>query len=471
MRRKPPRAFAALVAAASCACIGIAGASRPTRVGTSFAANALVVGDVRHQEIDGWGSALTNDREPLISDTDAPPELRARLLALLFRDLRESFVRVFVGDFGPAAGPPPDDGSAGAMTQRVAFVRAARAYGVRIMLTGADAPAPWKLGNSLRVDMESRYGDYLIDWAERLRVLGAPADFIAVGNEVSNPDFFNMTADQAAGVYAQMAKRIHEQGLRLRLVTGDNENFADARRYAEAELAAPLVERYTVAAASHAYSNFGSSEAESQRETAKLARRGRLRLWMTEHLPPGPPPGECGAPGPVDDTIESALALGDDITRLMSGPAEPNAYLTLRAVARDHGPAIAAFVLTPPTADCAAPTPATGFVLTKRYYAEKQYTRAAPRGSFRLGLRHVPDGLDAIAFRSRDGSRSVVVLNPGPRDRAVTLTAGRITGTFTARRTSATENYTRLSLGRYRGRPKRVLVRALSITTFMIRPN
>src|SRR5207244_12868798 len=52
-------------------------------------------------------------------------------------------------------------------------------------------------------------------------------------------------------------------------------------------------------------------------------------------------------------------------------------------------------------ADCGRPAPATGFVLTKRFYAQLQYTRAAPRGSVRLAVRQrLPSGLKAIAFRA-----------------------------------------------------------------------
>jgi hypothetical protein len=432
------------------------------------ARDALVVGQTHRQQIDGWGSALTSDAEPLINDVDVTPALRNRLYRLLFRDVGENLVRVFVGDYGSAAAPPPPDGTAGAMARRARFIRAARAYGVQILLTGADAPADWKTGNRLLPGREASYGNYLVDWAERLEAVGAPGDFLAVGNEVSNEDYFNMSEAQAAAVYEQMAQRIRADGLGIRLVTGDNENFADARQYSERQLKSSLVADYAVAVASHAYSSWGSSDQESQRATAELARGRGLRVWMTEHLPPAPTPGRCGDPGRVADTIGSALALADDIATLMSGPAEPNSYLTLRAVARDHGPGIAAIALRPTTRDCSAPVPATRLELTKRFYAEKQFTRAAPRGSFRLTLRRVPRGLHAIAFEDGDRRIRVVVVNRSPRDRLVTLDLGRPSGRLTARRTSASERYRPLSLGRYRGKPKRIRVRAASITTYAL---
>ena len=227
MSRIRPVLAAALTAGAfaglGCAAAHSGASARP--------GEALVVADAQRQEIDGWGSALTSDLEPLINEADLSPALRNRLYTLLFRDLGESLMRVFVGDFGTAAAPPPADGSGGSMTRRIAFIRAARAYGVRIMLTGADAPADWKDGNRLRPGMERAYGDYLVDWAGRLAALGARADTLAIANEVSNPDFFNMTEDQAAAVYEQMARRIHDGGLGIRLVTGDNENFAHAYSY------------------------------------------------------------------------------------------------------------------------------------------------------------------------------------------------------------------------------------------------
>ena len=106
------------------------------------------------------------------------------------------------------------------MAQRAAFIRVARAHGVRIMLTGADAPAAWKSGNRLRQGMEARYGDYLIAWAERLRAVGARGDYLAAGNEISNPDYFNMSGDQAALVYRRLARRIRADHLSIRLAIG-----------------------------------------------------------------------------------------------------------------------------------------------------------------------------------------------------------------------------------------------------------
>ena len=438
--------------------------------GSSRPAAAIVVTSEERQRIDGWGSALTSDREPLIGESDTTATLRKRLSSLILDRLGENVVRVFVGDFGPGAAPPPADGTAGAMTRRARFIRAARARGVRIMLTGANAPAAWKSGNRLRDGMEVAYGDYLAAWAKRLQAVGARGDYLAIGNEISNPDFFNMSETQAALVYHELARRIRGDHLRLRLATGDNESFSDASRYSALELRDPLVARYAGVVAAHAYDKWGSSGRAAQHDLARLARGRGLRVWMTEHLAAAPPPGECGKPGPVDDTIHSALALADDITTLMNGPAEPNAYLTLRAVARDHGAGIAAIVLTPPTADCARPRPATGFRLTKRFYAELQYTRAAPRGSVRLVLRQrLPQGMKAIAFQAPGGSRRVVVVNESNRGRRVLLDFGGRSGRLSARRTSARESYAPLTLGSYRGKPKVVLARAESITTFFLR--
>ena len=153
----------------------------------------------------------------------------------------------------------------------------------------------------------------------------------------------------------------------------------------------------------------------------------------------------------------------------MSGAARPNAYLTLRSVARDHGPSIAAIVLTPPTADCGRPATATGFVLTKRFYAQLQYTRAAPHGSVRLAVRQrLPSGLKAIAFRAPAAGRRVVLLNESGTDRRVSLDLGARSGRLEARRTSASEGFARLVLGRYRGRPTLVEAPAMSLTTFFL---
>ena len=86
-------------------------------------------------------------------------------------------------------------------------------------------PAAWKSANRLRQGMEARYGDYLIAWAERLRAVGARGDYLAAGNEISNPDYFNMSGDQAALVYRRLARRIRADHLSIRLAIGDNENF------------------------------------------------------------------------------------------------------------------------------------------------------------------------------------------------------------------------------------------------------
>jgi O-glycosyl hydrolase len=448
---------------------GVAGAGGATDKQPSVAAH-ITVTDALQQQVDGWGAAIVSDdpMEGLLEPRLPPDQVRA-LDRLVFRDEGINLIRIF----SPGYGTERALGRVGrpvALDPRFALMRRAARYGVKFMLTGADAPA-WMLtvpaqvallyaqkrgrtvpGKALAPGHEKAYARYLgriLLFAERK--IGVPFDYVAVANEPDNENaLLTMTPGQAAATYSELAGVIDERHLKARLVLGENTDWATTTRYARAELPASNVRDATVAIASHAYGAKGTD----RRALAALARENRLVVWQTEWTN-----GCTKCSKAPEAVISRALAWSEQIEEALD-EANATAWFTLLPVAVKHGASGALIVRR-------LHHPANPFFLTKRFYVLRQYTSAGPAGSRRVRVEVAPRSPNIFAVAFRDGDRlSVVATNGFASPRRILLDLGATHGSLDVRRTSSDENFRALTPLAYAGRPLMVTLAKESVTTF-----
>jgi O-glycosyl hydrolase len=410
---------------------------------------AVTVSDRARQPIDGWGISVVGDTalEPLVVPNLPKPDLR-RLDRLVFERAGVNLVRVF----GPGTGTDRQTGNVQPRRDdpRFAFMRRVRPYGVRFMLTAADAPARLKAGQGLAVGAEQGYANYLsklVGFASKKT--RTPFDYVAIGNEPDNSNsLITVQPGQAAEVYRLLAERLRSVGSPTRLVVGDDTTWSRTLTYARAALDEPGVATQAAAIGSHSY--VGSSE--EMRAVASLARAHGLHVWQTEWGT-----GCIGCPD--EDTMETALRWSSQIAAaLVDGQA--SAWFAFKGVSHaSHGPADGLIVR-----DAGKPKP---FHTTKRFDVFRQYSSVAPPGSHRLATRVSSDRLLAVAFRSGQAT-AVVLTNLAPETTKLSLGLGSRSGVLSGRRTDSRAGFQPIQGITYAGKPLNLALPAQSVTTFTL---
>jgi O-glycosyl hydrolase len=333
-------------------------------------------------------------------------------------------------------------------------MRRARRRGVKLLFTASNAPSSMKRGNGLAAGAERRFARYIAAILAYARRLGVPFQLSAIGNEIDNPDDriipLQMAPAQAARVYDALTGELRRRGLRTRLALADTKDWAGGARYAGAALRSRRVRRHARILATHAYG--GDS---SRGEVRSVARRNRLRIWMTEWTGSDCPRGDCRD----RPEIGFALRWAAQITRDLQQPGV-TAWFVFRAVDDStHGPDSGIIVRT-------RDNPDSPFYLTKRFHVLRQFTSAAPPGARRL---EVSGGLPALAFR-RGRRLALVVTNPDSREVTANVVLGRRRGRVAIRRTSGHENFRRLPTQAYDGGSIAVRLPPASVSTFTLVP-
>jgi O-glycosyl hydrolase len=416
----------------------------------------ITVTDRERQPIEGWGISVVGntDQEPLVVPNLPQEDLR-RLDRLIFDEAGVNLVRVF----GPGYGSQLETGDLRPRSDdpRFAFMRRVRPYGVRFMLTGADAPAGLKTGpdlqgEALAAGAEDRYVEYLSNLLRFARdEVGVPFDYVAIGNEPDNGrSLLTLHPSQAAQVYELLAERLRSEGSPTKLVIGDNTTWPGTLIFARAALAEPAVGAAAGALASHSYG--GGSE--SMRAVAELGRTSGLPVWQTEW--------GTGCVGcPDEDSMEVALRWSEQIAAaLVNG--EASAWFAFRGVASSgHGPGDGLIVRTREE-----PEP---FHATKRFDVFRQYSSVAGPGSRRLETEVSGDQVLAVGFESSDGDGVAVVLtNLAPEAANLSLDLGSRSGQLSGRRTDSEASFQALPRVDYAGQPLDLSLPAQSVTTLNV---
>jgi glucosylceramidase len=371
------------------------------------------------QVMEGFGYTLTGGSAQHIMGMNAPA--RAALLRELFAtdstNIGVSYLRVSIGasdlnehvftynDVPPGETDPelsrfslgPD------LADVVPVLRQIRGVFPELKILGSPWTAPvWMKtngdfrGGSLKPECFSVYARYLVRYVEAMKAAGIPIDAITPQNEPlhpgNNPSMFMSASDQADFIKNHLGPAFKAAELATKIICYDHN--ADRPDYPLAILNDPQAKPFVAGSAFHLYA--GSIEALSQVHDAHPDKG----LYFTEQW--------IGAPG----NLRGDLSWH---TRNLIVGASRN---WCRTVLEWN---LAADAQNRPHTDrggcdrCLGAITIQGEQVTRNpaYYIIAHASKFARPGSLRIGS-SLPASLPNVAFRTPQGRRVLVVLNPGP---------------------------------------------------------
>ena len=274
------RVAAASIVVAACIVLAVAvvvdgGAARGAR---ERPVTATVDLRVTRQVIDGFGSSERVWSDPHLPDdprVNVPAAAQARIMTMLYETIGLTRVRNVL-DQGVQKQPGGRFEFTGKLADdHVAYVKQARAYGLRTFFPGPVYLEPWM--------KESDPGS-TVDWAMAMlrhwRSLGLEPRLYAPLNEPWVAG--NYDPEWMRQVVLQLGRRLKAARFETKLVVPDDENPTDAYRRAVAVMADSEARSYVGAIAYHVY-RWGRWDPKDIVRLRALATRYRLPLWMTEY--------------------------------------------------------------------------------------------------------------------------------------------------------------------------------------------
>ncbi len=405
-------AVAATVAAG--AALAAVAASPP-----SVASLATINGSVTYQAVAGFGASEAFGQAEHIMN--APARTRQQALNFLFSRTSGAGLTILRNDIGadpgktieptapasPAA--PPSYVSLQSIDNDVGQLWLAqtikREYGVRDVFADAwTAPAYMKTNDSTSNggtlcgvpgatcasgNWEQAYASFLVQYARDYADAGVPLSYLGFENEANEaPDYDGMvmTPRQTAGFAPVIGRALARSRLRTRLECCATENWAYAKRYARAIEADPAALRYVSLFTSHGYEKWPAFPVPDWTKP----------VWETEW-------STFGAWDPAwdDGTDASGFAWAQRIyTALTSANVNAVLYWWGSSEPKLNG-----------DNESLIQVDGTAVVPSGRLWAFANYSRYVRPGAVRIGATTADTGLDLTAFRNRNGSVAIVVLN------------------------------------------------------------
>jgi glucosylceramidase len=435
----------------------------------------------RLQSIDGLGFAAAFQRATLLrGDRGLSPESTQAVLDLLFdreTGAGASIVRLGIGSStddvydhmktiqptdpgGPDAEPTYVwDGDDGA---QVWFSKQARRYGVERFFADAWSAPGYMKTNGTDVqggelcgvpgtscasgDWRQAYANYLVRYLRFYRQEGIRVTDLGFTNE---PDWtasyasMRFTPEQAADFVKVLGPTLRRSGLRTELTCCDSFGWSQQAAYTAAIEADPVAAREVATHTGHMYAS---------RPTAPLP-TGKP-TWMTEWNPSGTTWNEAWD----DGSGFAGFAIAESIHQTF---AEANANAYVYWVAMSLG-ATRAFIQLPTAGD--------GYRVSKRLWAFAAYSRFIRPGAARVATRVADPLVKTTAFRNRDGSMTVQLLNTATTPAETTFTTDTRVRRVSTYLTDETHSLERVADTRSRGtRSIPVQLPARSLTTLVLR--
>lgn len=364
---------------------------------------------VRHQEIDGFGLSQAFRRNELLEALT--PRQRREILDLWFHPRKGaglSILRLGIGS-SPAGSPydhmvshqPEDSGGPDAPPEyvwdgddnsQVWVAREARRYGVERFYANAwSAPGYMKdngddkNGGTLRPEWAEAYARYLVAYADFYKKEGIRITDLAFTNE---PDYtapyasMRLTPEQAA----EFVKVLGPIARGMNVVCCDSFGWDQARAYTRAIEADPEARRWVKIHAGHTYASPVDGPLPTDR-----------KVWMSEWNPNGDTWNENWDDGSGYDGMTVALAVHDALTL-----GRASAYVFWFGASRGATRALMQIDDTAGT-----------YRVAKRFWALAAYGRFVRPGAVRVDASAADPALKVSAFRNRDGSKVVQVINTG----------------------------------------------------------
>jgi glucuronoarabinoxylan endo-1,4-beta-xylanase len=439
LRRIIPVALLATLAALVPVAAGVSGTS-DTRAGTTD-----VVVDLRatRQTIQGFGSSERVWSDPHLSkspNTSVPVEVQATILTALYRTLGLTRVRPVL-DSGVQRQPGGAFDFSGRFGDaHAAFVKQARAYGLKTVFPGPVYLEDWM--------KESDPGSY-VAWAmamlKRWRDNGVELELYAPLNEPKIARDF--APEWMRQVVRQLGEQMRAAGFRTKLVVPDDQNPVDGYRRAVAVLEDPIARQYVGALAYHIYKG-GPADLVPMRQ---LATKYGLPVWMTEY----------GSKSYVD--WDSSLDWAGRMHILLTvGGVNAVDYIwgffgswvrtdTMISIDFDNGQY-------------------RGFSYTPIYWITGQYSRFVRPGYVRVAATPVDTGSVMTSAYKGPGRAVVIATNPGnaPQTVRITVRGGKLKGFVRPVRSSASERWQTLPAIVPRKGSFTAVLPVRSITTFTV---
>jgi O-glycosyl hydrolase len=238
-------------------------------------------------------------------------------------------------------------------------------------------------------DWRQAYANYLVQFLRFYRSEGIHISDIGFTNE---PDWtasyasMRFTPEQAADMVKVMGPTLRRSGLGTRLICCDSFGWSHQAAYTAAIEADPVAARYVSTHTGHIYASRAEAPLPTDRPT-----------WMTEWNPSGNTWNEAWDDGSgwagitVAESIHQALA---------DGQASAYVYWVGASLGATRG-----FIQIANEGD--------GYRVSKRLWALAAYSRFIRPGATRVAAEFAEPEVRATAFRNRDGSMVVVLLNTG----------------------------------------------------------
>ncbi|HUN31984.1 MAG TPA: glycoside hydrolase family 30 beta sandwich domain-containing protein [Trebonia sp.] len=354
-----------------------------------------------HQLINGFGFAEAF-REPVI--TALPQSEQQQLGRLLFSSRTGAGFSIVRFGLGGATDPGDPISGPGDATEQLWLGHLAQEFGVGQFYADAwSAPAQFKTNDSLdnggdlcgvpgaatcpQGDQRQAYARYLAGQAARFAAAGIPLAAVDFINEPEiGPDYASMqlTPGQAANFVPYLGRALAAAHLPTRVACCDNEGWGTAEQYVQAVLGDPASARYVGLITSHGYTGPPATQLTSDRP-----------VWESEWADfsawdPAWDDGTAGDGMTWASNIQAALTSGD-----------VNAFFYWWGASASTANSGLIQVLGPT------------INLSKRYWAFAAFGRYIRPGAVRIGASSLAGDLSASAFRNRDGSTVIEILNTG----------------------------------------------------------
>jgi glucuronoarabinoxylan endo-1,4-beta-xylanase len=279
-------------------------------------------------------------------------------------------------------------------------------------------PARWKTtgkltgGGALEPGRYRDYAEYLVDFLEYHRKMGADIDVLSLQNEPGmNSPWLSCvwTGEQMARFLEILGPMVRARGLKTRLMLSEGTCWSGAWNHVKPALEDPRASPYVDILASHSYPPAPPNPAGedlARREFAAASSRRGLPVWMSEMSLMIPPQ-------PDDPGMKAALQIANYLHRDLSlGQASAWIYCFAIFTAKFQG---SMGVLSP--ADGGGPGRGR-LIVPKRLWAIANYSRFVRPGWKFVAMEGT--GPTATAFVDPDGRRfAIVAVNAGDEPQSV----------------------------------------------------
>ncbi|HTX09672.1 MAG TPA: glycoside hydrolase family 30 beta sandwich domain-containing protein [Solirubrobacteraceae bacterium] len=409
---------------------GRSGSSSTTTAGPSSQATITINPAKQYQRIAGFGVSEGFGQAKALMN--APASVQNQVLSLLYSPTHGAGLTILRNEISADAGSTIEPRAPSGPNAKPSYLTLAEVdqdqgqlwfakqikadYGASVFADAWSAPAFMKTNDSAisggtlcgvpgarckSGDWRQAYANYLVQYAKDYAAAGVPLSYVGPENEttISPPqDSMIMSPAQTADFMASLGATLVRSGLSTRAECCASISWSYAQQFADAIETDKAANTATALFTSHGY--FVPLDSP--------LRGWSKPVWETEWAPFGMQPWD---PAWDDGSLSSGFTWAQNIYTGLTG-ANLAAFLYL------WGANTSTTTVTGPNTglvDVTGNTVAT----SGRLWAFASYSRFIRPGAVRLGATTSATGLEASAFRNRDGSIAVVVLN-GTRSRQVT---------------------------------------------------